>query len=171
MSRETCPRSGFVYVLTNPAMPGIVKIGKTTRDVPTRVSELFQTGVPMPFEVAGSVYSPDCHILEARCHASLGRHRVDAGREFFRSSAGDALRVVADEHRLHIEEIVDAYLPDHLPVPDGEFLDTSNLRAAAEELGIAFENVRGVLEWLSAKDLGTLLVKAGIAEREVSKHV
>ena len=43
---------GIVYVLTNPAMTGIVKIGKTTRGMSARLSELYSTGVPLPFECA-----------------------------------------------------------------------------------------------------------------------
>lgn len=44
-------KSGIVYVLSNPAMPGLVKIGKTTRgSVDARLSELYSTGVPVPFE-------------------------------------------------------------------------------------------------------------------------
>ena len=41
---------GSVYVLTNPAMPNMVKIGKTTRDVELRLADLYSTGVPLPFE-------------------------------------------------------------------------------------------------------------------------
>ena len=41
---------GTVYVLTNPAMPDLVKIGKTTRDVQLRLADLYTTGVPYPFE-------------------------------------------------------------------------------------------------------------------------
>ena len=41
----------IVYVLTNPAMPGLVKIGMTDRDdVKRRMSDLYTTGVPLPFE-------------------------------------------------------------------------------------------------------------------------
>ena len=41
---------GSVYVLTNPAMPNMVKIGKTTRNVELRLADLYSTGVPLPFE-------------------------------------------------------------------------------------------------------------------------
>ena len=41
---------GSVYVLTNPAMPNMVKIGKTTRDVELRLADLYSTGVPLPLE-------------------------------------------------------------------------------------------------------------------------
>ena len=44
--------NGIVYVLTNPAMPGIVKIGRTQSDLGSRLSQLYSTGVPVPFECA-----------------------------------------------------------------------------------------------------------------------
>ena len=38
---------GIVYVLTNPAMPDLVKIGMTNRDtIDARMKELFNTSVP-----------------------------------------------------------------------------------------------------------------------------
>lgn len=41
----------IVYVLTNPAMPGLVKIGKTTQlEVEDRMKQLYGTGVPVPFD-------------------------------------------------------------------------------------------------------------------------
>ena len=43
---------GIVYVLSNRAMPGLVKIGMTTRpELDTRLKELYTTGVPVPFDV------------------------------------------------------------------------------------------------------------------------
>ena len=51
---------GVVYVLTNPAMPGLVKIGKTTQnDVTTRISQLYTTGVPLPFDCEYAVKVAD----------------------------------------------------------------------------------------------------------------
>ena len=38
----------IVYVLTNPAMPGFVKIGYTT-DIQARLKQLHNTSVPVPF--------------------------------------------------------------------------------------------------------------------------
>lgn len=41
----------IVYVLRNEAMPNLIKIGITQRkDLQTRMSELYSTGVPFPFE-------------------------------------------------------------------------------------------------------------------------
>lgn len=42
---------GMVYLLTNPVMPDLVKIGMTTQeDIDKRMKELYTTGVPVPFE-------------------------------------------------------------------------------------------------------------------------
>lgn len=41
----------IVYILTNEAMPGLVKVGRTTTDLAGRIRALFQTGVPLPFEL------------------------------------------------------------------------------------------------------------------------
>lgn len=50
MSEES-KEYGIIYVLTNPAMNGLVKIGKTSREsVDQRLNELYSTGVPVPFE-------------------------------------------------------------------------------------------------------------------------
>jgi len=45
------PQKGLVYVLTNPAMLGLVKIGQTTNEIKSRMNELNTTGVPLPFEL------------------------------------------------------------------------------------------------------------------------
>ena len=43
---------GYVYVLSNPRMPGLVKVGCSTRPVDERVAELNSaTAVPAPFVV------------------------------------------------------------------------------------------------------------------------
>jgi hypothetical protein len=42
---------GIIYLLTNPDMPGIIKIGKSTQeDVKSRMQQLYHTGVPLPFD-------------------------------------------------------------------------------------------------------------------------
>ena len=77
---------GIVYVLTNSAMPGLVKIGMTTRDsVDARMKELYSTGVPVPFECAYAceVSSSDCVKIENALHTAFAPNRVNANREFF----------------------------------------------------------------------------------------
>jgi hypothetical protein len=44
--------SGNVYILTNPSMPGLIKIGFTDDDtVDYRITDLWTTGVPEPFKL------------------------------------------------------------------------------------------------------------------------
>lgn len=75
----------IVYVLTNPAMPGLAKIGKTTQvDLSTRLSQLYTTGVPVPFECAYACEVDDCSKVESAFHTAFGDHRVNPKREFFK---------------------------------------------------------------------------------------
>ncbi len=58
---------GIVYLLTNPVMPGLVKIGMTTQeDIDKRMKELYTTGVPVSFECqfACKVKKGDCAKIE-----------------------------------------------------------------------------------------------------------
>ena len=74
---------GIVYVLTNPAMPGMVKIGKTSRAMDARLNELYSTGVPLPFECAYAARVADEGTVERAFHLAFGPYRVNPKREFF----------------------------------------------------------------------------------------
>lgn len=76
---------GIVSVLTNEAMPGIVKIGRTSGDtVERRVAELSRaTGIPLPFRVAVARRVHDAVKVEKALHVAFGRERVNPAREFF----------------------------------------------------------------------------------------
>ena len=76
----------IVYVLTNPAMQGIVKIGMTDRpDVQRRMRELFTTGVPLPFDcvIAREIEDREATEIERALHIAFGPYRVNSSREFF----------------------------------------------------------------------------------------
>ena len=87
--------SVIVYVLTNPAMPGLVKIGKTTRDdLQARMRELYTTGVPLPFDCAIAIEVENKgNELEKALHVAFEPHRLNRSREFFtaKSSQVEAL--------------------------------------------------------------------------------
>ena len=74
---------GIVYVLTNPAMPKMVKIGRTGNDIDTRLSQLYSTGVPLPFECAYAARVADMDAVEKAFHNAFGPYRVNPKREFF----------------------------------------------------------------------------------------
>jgi hypothetical protein len=74
----------IVYVLTNEAMPGLIKIGRTTSDLATRIRGLYQSGVPLPFELFYACQVQDSAFVERQLHEAFGDHRISKNREFFR---------------------------------------------------------------------------------------
>lgn len=75
----------IVYALTNSAMPGLVKIGKTTQvGISLRMGQLYSTGVPVPFECVYAVKVDDCTKVESAFHVAFGPYRINPNREFFK---------------------------------------------------------------------------------------
>lgn len=75
---------GIVYILKNPAFPNLVKIGVTLRDeVQIRMSELYSTGVPFPFECVYAGKVKDAKKVESSLHQAFNPNRVNPYREFF----------------------------------------------------------------------------------------
>jgi len=83
--------AGYVYCLTNEAIPKLVKIGKTSRNPRVRASEISAaTGVPTPFEVSWARKVPDMDKAETDLHQALAEYRLTRRREFFRCSPAEA---------------------------------------------------------------------------------
>ena len=78
--------TGIVYCLTNPAMPDLVKIGRTT-NIEQRLRSLDTTSVPVPFECVVAMEVDDDAETERLLHDVFGDHRVRSNREFFEVSA------------------------------------------------------------------------------------
>lgn len=88
---------GIVYLLTNPVMPGLVKIGMTTqKEIEQRMKELYTTGVPLPFECqfACKVKKCDCAKIEKALHTAFEPQRINANREFFRINVSQAKAIL-----------------------------------------------------------------------------
>ena len=88
---------GFVYVMINPSLEGMVKIGKTTRSPNDRVKELSSaTGIPTPFILVFHKKFKDCHYTEKAIHQYLEKngYRISDNREFFKMPVTDAINVV-----------------------------------------------------------------------------
>ena len=80
----TCNKKEIVYVLSNEGMPNLIKIGKTQRkDLQARMSELYSTGVPFPFECLWAGEVKDCAKIESIIHNAFRDKRVNPRREFF----------------------------------------------------------------------------------------
>lgn len=89
------PDGGYVYVLTNPAMPGLVKIGLTRAHPGTRAWQLSApTGVPAQFEVYGYVSTLSPAMVETDVHQRLDSHRFSENREFFEIAPEIALQTI-----------------------------------------------------------------------------
>ncbi len=111
---------GIVYLLTNPVMPGLVKIGMTTqKEIEQRMKELYTTGVPLPFECqfACKVKKSDCAKIEKALHTAFGPQRINANREFFRIQVEQAKAILELFHHEDIttdvtEEIENDLTPE-----------------------------------------------------------
>lgn len=86
--------AGYIYVLSNEAMPGLVKIGITNRSVKERVDELSAaTGVPKPFDIEYYCLSSDTEEIEKRIQEHFASSRVP-GREFFSATVERAVEAI-----------------------------------------------------------------------------
>ena len=94
-TKRQAGNAGYVYILTNPTMKGLVKVGMTQKSVDERVRSLnSSTSVPKPFKVVHFVKSKDCVKLEKTVHQILGKKRANKRREFFEVSPRKAIKVV-----------------------------------------------------------------------------
>ena len=74
---------GVVYVLTHPAMPGLVKIGRTEQTVEERIGSLSRaTGVPGHFCCAGAWTFRNAKAVEEALHDAFADHHDE--KEFFK---------------------------------------------------------------------------------------
>ncbi|HEY5328398.1 MAG TPA: GIY-YIG nuclease family protein [Acidobacteriaceae bacterium] len=77
--------SGILYVLTNVAMPGLVKIGCTTGSVQDRIRDLSSpSGVPLAFVCHFAAEVDNMAAKEKTLHQLFGDQRENPKREFFR---------------------------------------------------------------------------------------
>ena len=87
---------GCVYVLSNPSMPGLLKIGMTEQDAFSRARELSSaTGVPEPYVVEAYVTCRDATSIELDVHRKLA-HLRKPNREFFSVSIDEAVRLLEE---------------------------------------------------------------------------
>ncbi len=86
---------GIVYLLTNDCMPGIVKIGMTSRDdMDNRLKELYTTGVPLPFDCVYACKVDCFKELEQALHEAFEPQRINPNREFFSIKPSQAIGIL-----------------------------------------------------------------------------
>ena len=93
----------IIYVLINEAMPGYVKIGKTSTSLEQRVRELgSSTSIPLPFTCFYACTVGDSTFVERQLHDAFDGSRVNPRREFFQIAPE---RVVAALKLAELENI------------------------------------------------------------------
>jgi hypothetical protein len=85
---------GYIYILSNPAMPELLKIGFTVGNVEERVRQLSaHSGVPNPFEIEYFCLTLDVEEVEEKTHIHFSSRRVQ-GREFFLVPVAEAVTLI-----------------------------------------------------------------------------
>jgi len=88
---------GFVYCLANDAMPGLLKVGYTTKNPMARAEQLSSSsGIPAPFKVLFYLETKNPAQMEAMIHSHLDGYRKDPSREFFRVCDSVVVRAMQD---------------------------------------------------------------------------
>ena len=85
---------GFIYIMSNPAHPGLLKIGQTSKDPDIRRNDLNSTGVPEDFILEYRALTSDYHRLEKEIHQKLNNYRYRQDREFFKIEVQDAITTI-----------------------------------------------------------------------------
>ena len=91
---------GIVYILTNDAMPGIIKIGITEDSVEARIKSLDNTSLPIPFRFYFAIESKRYKEIEKLAHDTFSAFRIRENREFFKmypERAVSALKISGDK--------------------------------------------------------------------------
>ena len=92
-------RVGHVYVMINPSMDGIVKIGRTTKSADARAKDLQTTGVPKQFVILWSEFVRNSDMVEKNLHSMFSASRVKSNREFFKVEPRDAIKALMEVAR------------------------------------------------------------------------
>ena len=133
------PSYSVVYVLTNPAMPNLVKIGRTNQEeASSRIAQLYTTGVPVPFKLEYACRVTNSEEVEKALHVAFGPNRINPRREFFSISPEQAIAVL---RLLHTEDATKAVSEqptelDPQSVQAGEQLTSRRPNLNFHEMGI-----------------------------------
>ena len=97
--KKSIPSDGvgkeFIYVLSNPSFPGLLKIGYTRKDIGIRIKDLSKaTGVPTPFKLEYMFRCNNGLELESEIHKHLKEFIPNNYREFFEITLLQAIEAV-----------------------------------------------------------------------------
>lgn len=82
-------KSGYIYIISNPAHKGWVKIG-VTEDIKTRL-HVYQTGDPKrSYKVEHYIFHPDCYKAEKEIREMMKYFALSRKNEWFECDLGIA---------------------------------------------------------------------------------
>lgn len=95
--KHTKNSKGFIYVLKNPSLKGMVKIGVTTKDPSKKCEELSSTSIiPTPFKVVYSQPSKNPFKVLNIVHTILDEFRVYKDSDFFNVDVEQTINLIQD---------------------------------------------------------------------------
>jgi T5orf172 domain len=109
--------TGYIYILSNPSMPSLLKIGWTLRNAKERAVELSRaTGIPGQFRVEYEIYVGNPDKIEKIIHSKLDHRRWNKNREFFQISLDEAKSLLDsfDQERIGRDEQIEYYISEAL---------------------------------------------------------
>ena len=96
--------TGIVYILSNVAMDGYIKVGTTKgnspKDVQVRMKQLDTTGVPRAFNCEYAAVVADYEKVEKALHIAFDDFRVRPSREFFERIAHHRVKAILKLHEI-----------------------------------------------------------------------
>jgi len=103
----------IIYILTNEAMPKIVKIGKTQDSIKSRLDSLNRhSGVPLSFQCFFAAEVENCSKTEKILHQLFSEFRINPKREFFRIEPEKAVLAISLGNYTEIETTNNELDPD-----------------------------------------------------------
>ena len=85
----------WVYILSNPSSPGLLKIGYTKQTPEERAKQISSaTGVALPYKVEWAYKCFNGETVEREVHHKLKAQRVNNNKEFFQISLEEAKEII-----------------------------------------------------------------------------
>lgn len=144
----SCPNSkkqspGYVYVLSNASMPGLLKIGRSINGGKSRAKNIYQTGVPAPFVLEFEILV-DCAVtVEALVHEKLSGFRLSDSREFFRVDPMTAKHAIIE---------CDLREDDYTLCSIDEYAAVEGAAYVASKSGTVWLDACNMIGWLEPED-------------------
>jgi hypothetical protein len=94
--------------MSNPAHPGLLKIGQTSKDPLVRRKDLSTTGVPEEFVIEYQALVSDYRRQEKYIHQRLNKVRHSSRKEFFSISIPEAINTIREQcgDKIKYEEVI-----------------------------------------------------------------